>query len=217
MKGNEMRSFALFASQVLPYSSNLKSPRVLLTSRCFVLSLFVALAFECSVKAQNPNATATFSDTQVGPNYNYTITLKNVGTTPIETFWFAWVPGQDYLPTSPIGTVQAPSGWSGNVTHFGSADGYGIDYATTTTPLAVGNSTTFQFVSADSPAALEANSPFYPTVPVGTSTIYSGAAFGSPSQSFVVQAVPEPSSLALLLLAACLWPIANGSWRARGY
>jgi len=193
-----MRSFALLSSQILYYSKFL---RALLTGRRLVLSLSVVLAFEGSVKAQNPSATATFSDTPVGADYDYTITLHNTGTTTIETFWFAWVPGEDFLPTSPIGgTVQAPSGWTGNVTHGGSGDGYGIEFATSTTPLAAGNSTTFQFQSADSPAALAGDSPYYTTTPVGTSTLYSGGAFASPSQQFVVQPVPEPSSLALFLL-----------------
>ena len=36
-------------------------------------------------------------------DYRYTITLKDTGTTPIGTFWFAWVPGEDFLPSKPEG------------------------------------------------------------------------------------------------------------------
>lgn len=202
-------SFVTTNSPIPPFFSHGKFTITSLNSRYLVPSLLVALAFGASVQAQTPSGKATFTDTPVGPNYDYTITLDNIGTTPIETFWFAWVPGENFMHTSPLnGTVQAPSGWTGTVTHGTTTDGYGIEFLTSTTPLAAGNSTTFQFQSADTPAELAGNSVFYSTTPVGTSTIYSGGPFASPTASFVAQPVPEPSALGLLL-AGCLWPFAN--------
>jgi hypothetical protein len=193
MKGTEM--------SILSRSHKSKSTDTSVIVKRLALSLLVVLAFRYSGQAQI-NANATFSGVQAGVNYDYTITLHNTAasTGPIETFWFAWVPGEDFLPSNPL-SVQPPSGWTDGVTHGGAGDGYGIEFVTSTTPLTPGNSMTFQFQSADTPAALAADSPYYPTTPVGTSFVYQGSPFVTPSQSFVVQPVPEPSVLALFLVA----------------
>jgi hypothetical protein len=47
--------------------------------------------------------TATISAVADGPNFDYTIDLKNLNssTDSVETFWFAWSPMlADFLPTS---------------------------------------------------------------------------------------------------------------------
>jgi hypothetical protein len=207
MKGTRMNSFATFSGFILSFRGDFKRTKTSITCRYSVLGLIGVLALGSSVEAQTPNGNASFSDTQVGANYDYTITLNNTGSTTIETFWFAWVPGEDFLPSNPI-TVQAPGGWADSITHTGAGDGYAIRFDTTTTPVNPGNSMTFQFESPDTPAAVAGDSPYYPTMPVGTSFVYQGAAFTTPSQSFVVQPVPEPSALALLL-AGCLWPVAS--------
>jgi len=157
-----------------------------------------------SAWAQTIDANATISSIPVGLNYDYTITLNNTAssTSPIETLWYAWVPGADFLPSSPI-TVQPPSGWSDAITGGSLGDGYGIEFFTTTTPLNPGNSFIFEFESADTPAQLAGNSPAHPGSPVGTSYVYSGIVSGA-AATFVVQPVPEPSSLALLLLGGLL-------------
>src|SRR5262245_5401665 len=59
--------------------------------------------------------TATISATPHGANYDYTILLKNTGTTNIGTFWFAWTPPDlpdefDFLPSEPL-SVSQPPGW----------------------------------------------------------------------------------------------------------
>jgi hypothetical protein len=57
-------------------------------------------------------------------DYQYTITLKDIGTTTIGTFWFAWIPGEDFMPVRPLG-VAVPAGWIANVIHgTTSRDGY---------------------------------------------------------------------------------------------
>jgi len=58
-------------------------------------------------------------------SFNYTLTLNNsaASTANIETFWFSWVPGQDFMAVSPTNIV-APSGWTDAITHAGSGDGY---------------------------------------------------------------------------------------------
>jgi hypothetical protein len=138
-------------------------------------------------------ATGTITSAPAGSNFAYTITLNNTGTTPIETFWYAWIqsPFEDFLKTSPI-SETSPSGWSPQITNIGSNDGYAIEWTTTTAPLNPGGSLTFSFVSADNPASVNGDSVFYPGTPVGTSFVYSGAAFTTPSDQFVVAPLTPP-------------------------
>jgi hypothetical protein len=149
------------------------------------------------------NASATITATPDGPDYDYTITLTNTsgaGNDNIGTFWFGWVPGADFLATSPL-SVTDPTGWKDTITHGGSTDGYAIQYVAKTSAdeIAPGNSLVFGFKSADTPADLMGNSVFYPTTPVLTSFVYSQGPFQGDGLQFTVTfaSVPEPSSLVL--------------------
>ena len=53
-----------------------------------------------------------------GRDFKYDITLTNsaASNAPIGTFWYAWIPGEDFLATSPI-SVTPPTGWVDNITH----------------------------------------------------------------------------------------------------
>jgi hypothetical protein len=75
------------------------------------------------------NASGVISSTAAGPNFNYTITLANASSSNagIGTFWYAWVPGEDFLATSPI-SVSPPPGWSDNITNMGAGDGFAIQF-----------------------------------------------------------------------------------------
>jgi len=142
----------------------------------------------------------------VGGLFNYTITLDNsaASTSPIGTFWYAWTPGQNYLPSSPSTPLTAPSGWSAALTHGGTGDGYGIQYVASSSAnyIAPGSFLDFNFETLDSPSALAGNSPHYPLIKVGTSYVYGGGPFTGPSAVFDVQSVPEPANLSLLALGA---------------
>ena len=165
----------------------------------------------------------TMTATPDGPDFDYTITLTNsaASTDPIRTFWFAWMPGKDFMPTGPI-SETAPPGWTATVTHFPDVptNGFAVQFVTSTAPLMPGESLAFLFKSADSPDRLAGDSPFYPGTPVGTSFVYSGAPFQGDSASFVVSSVPEPSSLAqgvVGVLASCAgWGVRRGRVRRRG-
>ena len=167
------------------------------------LGFLLALGTAATGQAQTIAANAEISGVAAGVGYDYTITLNNTGgsTSPIETFWFGWVPGEDFLPTSPT-SVTPPTGWTDAITHMSAGDGYAIQYVTSTAPISPGSSQTFSFESADSPAAINGNSPFYPSTPVGTSFLYEGAPFSGASEQFVVQPAPEPSSVAIIMLGA---------------
>jgi len=138
-----------------------------------------------------------------GTNFDYSIILTNssASTVSLQTFWFGWVPGEDFLPHAPV-SETSPSGWTVNaITHGGSNDGYAIRWEATSSASALtpGNSLEFGFTSQDSPAVLSGDSAFYPGTPIGTAFVYQNGPFVGASDQFIVtfSAVPEPSSLLL--------------------
>jgi hypothetical protein len=152
-----------------------------------------------------PIAAATASETPSGPNFQYSLTLQNKSATPgtaataIGTFWFAWVPGEDFMHTSPL-TVNSPTGWQDIITGGGGSDGYAIQWTTTNSSfdLAAGASLSgFVFTSADAPSSVFGKSFFYPTTPTMTSVAYEGAPFSDGGNTFVVSS-PEPAMGGLL-------------------
>lgn len=169
--------------------------------RCFCWQrtglLWLTAACLCLLAAATGRAATLASATLVSTPlsagaFDYTITLDNIGTTPIETFWYAWTPGEDYLATSPA--PKLPSGWTATITGGTPGDGFAIEWTTTSAPLAAGSSLNFQFDSTDTPAEIAGDSVFFPGTPVGTSFVYQGGPFAGGSDQFVVQSVPEPST-----------------------
>ncbi len=125
-------------------------------------------------------ATASIIGVSIGNGqFQYTATLTDTGTTPIGTYWFGWVPGEDFMDSIPL-TVTPPAGWSDVVTHGGVGDGYAIEFIAGSSALQIGDSLNFSFTSAVTPSELAGNSPFYTTTPETTSYVYSGGAFASP-------------------------------------
>ncbi|HEY3838820.1 MAG TPA: hypothetical protein VGL72_19725 [Bryobacteraceae bacterium] len=77
------------------------------------------------------SATYTITDLP-GNTWQYSLTLTDTGTTNIGTFWFAWKPGQDYMPTVP-GNISSPTGWTDNITGLNNAsDGNAIQWLAST-------------------------------------------------------------------------------------
>lgn len=168
-------------------------------------------------------ATATISSTQLdATDWQYNLTLNDTGTTNIGTFWFSWVPGEDFMAVTPT-SVSSPPSWGDNITHAGVADGFAIQWvATPGDELTPGNSLAgFEFDSTVSPADMAGDSPFFPGTPVLTSFVYSGAPFSDPGVQFVVQPVaaatvtPEPVNGALALLGAGVLVFLRRSRRTR--
>ena len=139
-------------------------------------------------------ATASLSFTQLGGGtYRYSIVLSDTGSTTAGTFWMAWVPGQDFLLSSPV-TIADPAGWTHAITGGGAGDGYAIKWTagTAAADLAAGSSLAgFGFNSTDTPASVFGNATFHPTTPVLTSFVYSGAPFSDPGYQFVVACFAE--------------------------
>lgn len=170
-----------------------------------VLCLAAALvALTAPSFATGISATATYSvspDSGVAGLYDYSLTLNNTGTTTIGTFWFAWLPGGDFLSPKPIG-ADNPAGWTNQIFSNSTDTGSSIRWVTTTDPLQAGQSLSgFDFQSSETPEQLLGSvaSGTGAGDPILTSFVYEGAAFADPGQQFVATtATPEPSSLLLL-------------------
>jgi hypothetical protein len=145
------------------------------------------------------NASAVISSTAAGANSDYTITLTNASSSNagIGTFWYAWVPGGDFLATSPI-SVSPPAGWSDTITHMGTNDGYAIEFIANSAAADVqpGSSLSFSFTSADPPSSVNGNSAFYPDQPTSTAIVYPQGPFSDAGHRLLVtpaqSATPTP-------------------------
>jgi len=183
--------------------------RLNLTHRATRLAALAALVMGAASPAMAAEAaSATFASQQLSAtSWQYSLTLTDTGTTDVGTFWFAWVPGKDFMASAPSAVTSA-TGWSAKTTHAGPTDGYAIQWkAGAGALLSPGESLTgFTFESNLSPEAMLGDSPFFPGTPVTTSFIYSGAPFSDAGVQFTAQAaaVPEPASLALMGLGALM-------------
>ena len=119
--------------------------------------------------------------------YHYSINVTDTGTTNIGTFWFAWVPGEDFLPSVPS-SESSPSGWGSALTGSrNQSDGTAIQWIATSNAITPGHSLSgFAFDSADSPSTLAGNSPSHPASPILTSFVYSAGPFSDAGSQFVV-------------------------------
>lgn len=169
------------------------------------------------------SASASVVATQLSTgNFQYSITLKNTAagrataTNQIETFWFAWTPDNDFLDTAPI-SVSSPSGWTDTVTHSGSADGFAIQWTTSSNALEAHKSLSgFSFTSADTPAQVFGNSNFFPSTPVTTAVVYSGAPFSDAGFDFKAAGSISNPSGALLPELAGVTPVNGNTVPATG-
>jgi hypothetical protein len=162
------------------------------------IALFVSIAqllVSSYGYAQGQIASGIISGSGSGP-YSYGLSFTDAAnaTSPIGSVWYAWIPGFDYLPSTPT-SASAPTGWtatiSGNSIQF-VANSAANDIAPGQTLSGFGYQATF------SPSELAAapNS--------GKSVAYTGGLFSSAGDTFTVVpgAVPEPTSTALLLCGA---------------
>jgi hypothetical protein len=140
-------------------------------------------------------ASGSINWTQSGSDYTYDITLNNTGTTTIGTLWYAWIPGEDYLPVAPS-SHSGPAGWA-FLQSTSPGFGYGLRWvAPVGSELAPGSSISgFQFTTTTTPAELAGNTPFGTHPPMGTSFVYEKAPFSGQSLQFRINPVPEPTTM----------------------
>ena len=151
--------------------------------------LLLAAGVATTAFAQNEIASGTISGSGSGPYiYNLTFTDSPLATSPIGSVWYAWVPGQFYLPGIPT-SASAPAGWTASVS------GDSVQFVASSSAYDIQPGQTlagFGYQAAFSPAQLAAapNS--------GLSVAYSGGLFSDNGNTFTVATVPEPSALLTL-------------------
>jgi hypothetical protein len=169
-------------------------------------ALAVAAGFAAIDLQAQVDATATLSGVLVGSTYDYTLTVHNTGTLPIEALWYGWIPGFLDLPSTPT-TALSASGWSNTVV------GTSIQFqGFAGNAIAAGGSGTFTFDSTSTPTAMTTGS--NGGAPTGDSVAYAGtvnASAASPDFQPTLAAVPEPSTFGLII-AGSLGLVATG-WR----
>jgi hypothetical protein len=150
------------------------------------------------------NATASLVGVQAGSAYDYTLTLHNTGTTPLNSLWYGWTTSGNNLSSVPSSAGNL-IGWGSSVV------GNSIEWVNSTgTPLAAGQSGVFTFVSTSTPVQIT-------TLPSGQSVAYvNGIDFtenfpghSSPVFSPSLGTVPEPSSFALAIVGSLSWLVAR--------
>ena len=150
----------------------------------FMVSIILLV---CALPAWgDERATAILSFAQINATtYHYKMTLNNIGTTNLGTYWFAWVPGEDFMPTSPT-NISSPPSWTSQITFAGPGDGYAILWIASS-PLAPGGSLSgFEFDSTTTPQQMAGPSAFFDHPPVLESFVYEGAPLADPGYEFVV-------------------------------
>ncbi len=177
------------------------------------LSLAVAAVLAAAtVSSHAQSASATLSWIASGSSYEYTITLQNTGSVALNSFWYGWTTDGNNLPSTPSNPGNA-SGWgnqvSGNSIMWvnGTYTYYGYTYYDGTS-LAPGASTTFTFVSSDSPSAITAS-------PSGQSVAYVGAIDDSQGvagdSTGVFSPTPASPPPAVPTVAAAIYGVPAGS------
>jgi hypothetical protein len=179
----------------------------------------VAIACACAAApaAASEAASATFSSTQLSPtSWQYSLTLNDTGTTDLGTFWFAWVPGKDFMATAPSG-IADPTGWTAITTHGARPTAIAIQWkAGAGALLAPGQSLSgFMFDSTMSPAEMMGDSPFFPGTPVTTTFVYQGAPFSDAGVEFLVQAAASRGARAVVAALMGLGALVIGAGVAR--
>jgi hypothetical protein len=158
-----------------------------------------ALAFGTThfVHAQGELASGDIASSGSNP-FTYDLSFSNGAgaTSPIGSVWYAWVPGQFYLPGTPT-SASAPAGWTATV--FGNSVQYLAN--SSANDIAPGQTLSgFSYQATFTPGQLAAapNS--------GVSVAYSSVFFSDAGNTFTVNAVPEPAAPLLLSLgAATCW------------
>ena len=161
-----------------------------------LLSILFVFASVSQSHALNVLASSTISGTEIGTSgtYNYTLTLTALTySAPIESFWFAWVPGKFFLQSQPT-SITGDNGWTG------SGNSGSIQF-TGGTPITPGNTVTFTFQSTITPDQMTAD------VGTASSVVYPGAInfIGTrPNETIGVQTLPQSAPTDVLASSTIL-------------
>jgi len=182
-------------------------PLIVLTRAAMrmLLGLVLSVGITTFVHAQGQIPSGTISSSGSGP-YTYNLTFSDAAgaTSAIGSVWYAWIPGQFYLPGVPS-SASAPAGWTATV----SSDSIQFVANAPVDDIAAGQSLSgFDYQAAFTPAQLAA------AANSGKSDAYSAGLFSDGGVIFTVQPAPEPAGQMLLLAGATtLWLIGRRKLR----
>ena len=153
------------------------------------------------LQAQTVSATATLSDVPgTAGVFDYTLTVFNTGTAPIEGVWYGWLPGGNTLPSDPTAPGSL-SAWSPTLSGGNSI----MFQGNSSDAIGAGQSGIFTFDSTSTLAQMTSGT----TGPgaTGASVAFAttiGFTGNSPgvSAEFTPTAVPEPSTVGLFALGS---------------
>ena len=170
--------------------------RTLPTAARVFFSLALAIGSGTLARAQGQLGSGTISGTGSGP-YTYSLTFSDQAgaSSPIGSVWYAWIPGQFFLPGTPT-SASAPAGWTATIS------GHSVQFVANSSAFDItpGQSLSgFGYVATFSPATLAG------TANSGMSVAYSAGLFSDAGNTFTVQLVPEPSAAMLVLCSALGW------------
>jgi hypothetical protein len=172
-----------------------------------VASLLLTAVAAAPRAAAALSASATLSTTSTVAPFDYTISVKNTGTVPISTFWFAWtnVPAEyNFLPAPPT-NISVPNNWFAFPTGPNyEGDGTGIEYYTFF-PLQPGDTIQgLNFTSTLAPGHMHDTASSYP-FPIDTAVVFTDyPTTGLGAFATVTVNAPEPASIALVAPAMLL-------------
>jgi hypothetical protein len=90
-------------------------------------ALAITGLFGASTSKGGEIATATLTQSSLGGGeFQYNLTLNDIGSTTLGTYWFSWTPGDNFMPVDPTNIVS-PTGWQDLVTTGGPSGGYAIN------------------------------------------------------------------------------------------
>jgi hypothetical protein len=169
------------------------------------MSFLAAGLLAASVAASasgSETGTATISATPITGGFQYNVTLKNTSTdgSTIGTYWFSWIPGDDYMEAVPT-SITFPTGWTDVITGSNnSTDGNAIQWKATSSAsyIPAGGTGSFSFDSTEPLSQILGPSSFKDHEVETTAFIYSGGPFSDAGLKITATAVPEPATLGLL-------------------
>ena len=190
MKRPTFLQITSIAAQTKP-ATKMQRPELLKTSLSrVILVALLTYTGAATLWAQGDIPSGTLTSSGSGPSYTYNLSFTDgaLASSPIGSVWYAWIPGQFFLPGTPTG-ASAPFGWTATV----SGDSVQFVASSSIYDITPGHSLSgFSYTATFTPAQL-ASAPNS-----GESDAYTGGLFSDGGQIFTVQTVPEPSILTLL-------------------
>jgi hypothetical protein len=184
--------------------------------RCLgMAALGVILALAGTAGAQEM-ASATIIQTGTdGSNFDYAIQLTDTGQTTIGSWWYGWIPGYNFLASTPTVTSN-PTGWTDSVIPgYAPYAGASVQWFASgpASYIQPGGSVTFDIRTPDDLTTMTGPSPYgFGYYDSGDSYVYSQG-LEADSGGFLEVIAPEPTGISLIAVSAA-FALKRRRWNA---